>query len=52
MGKFVYTQGFHDGRWWFSFGFGSRYAGGCTSGLISGLSNLQMPSLVRHVVSS
>jgi hypothetical protein len=23
-------QGFHDGRWWFSIGFGSRYAGGCT----------------------
>lgn len=28
-------------------GFGSRYAGGCTSGhAISGLSNLQLPSLV------
>jgi len=28
-------------------GFGSRYAGGCTSGhAISGLSNLQMPSLL------
>lgn len=28
-------------------GFGARYAGGCTSGhAISGLSNLQMPSLV------
>jgi uncharacterized membrane protein YedE/YeeE len=27
-------------------GFGSRYAGGCTSGhAISGLSNLQLPSL-------
>lgn len=27
-------------------GFGSRYAGGCTSGhAISGLSNLQIPSL-------
>lgn len=30
----------------FLIGFGSRYAGGCTSGhAISGLSNLQMPSL-------
>jgi uncharacterized membrane protein YedE/YeeE len=28
-------------------GFGSRYAGGCTSGhAISGLSNLQLPSLI------
>ena len=28
-------------------GFGSRYAGGCTSGhAISGLSNLQFPSLI------
>ncbi|MDX1462269.1 MAG: YeeE/YedE thiosulfate transporter family protein, partial [Marinirhabdus sp.] len=28
-------------------GFGARYAGGCTSGhAISGLSNLQMPSLI------
>jgi len=28
-------------------GFGSRYAGGCTSGhAISGLSNLQIPSLI------
>ena len=27
-------------------GFGSRYAGGCTSGhAISGMSNLQLPSL-------
>ncbi|UPT70627.1 MAG: YeeE/YedE family protein [Flavobacterium sp. JAD_PAG50586_2] len=31
----------------FMIGFGSRYAGGCTSGhAISGLSNLQMPSLI------
>ncbi|WP_394345964.1 YeeE/YedE family protein [Flavobacterium caseinilyticum] len=31
----------------FFIGFGSRYAGGCTSGhAISGLSNLQMPSLI------
>ncbi len=31
-------------------GFGSRYAGGCTSGhAISGLSNLQMPSLIAVV---
>jgi uncharacterized membrane protein YedE/YeeE len=31
-------------------GFGSRYAGGCTSGhAISGLSNLQMPSLLAVV---
>ena len=31
-------------------GFGSRYAGGCTSGhAISGLSDLQMPSLVAVV---
>jgi uncharacterized membrane protein YedE/YeeE len=31
----------------FMIGFGSRYAGGCTSGhSISGLSNLQWPSLV------
>jgi hypothetical protein len=31
----------------FLVGFGSRYAGGCTSGhAISGLSNLQMPSLI------
>ncbi|HRA73444.1 MAG TPA: YeeE/YedE thiosulfate transporter family protein, partial [Flavobacterium sp.] len=30
----------------FLIGFGSRYAGGCTSGhAISGLSNLQVPSL-------
>jgi len=30
----------------FLVGFGSRYAGGCTSGhAISGLSNFQMPSL-------
>src|SRR5690625_7667706 len=32
----------------FLVGFGSRYAGGCTSGhAISGLSNLQLPSLIR-----
>ncbi len=31
----------------FCVGFGSRYGGGCTSGhAISGLSNLQLPSLV------
>ncbi|AZQ65154.1 YeeE/YedE family protein [Flammeovirga pectinis] len=31
-------------------GFGSRYAGGCTSGhAISGLSNLQLPSLIACV---
>jgi uncharacterized membrane protein YedE/YeeE len=34
----------------FLVGFGSRYAGGCTSGhAISGLSNLQWPSLVATV---
>ncbi|AKQ45533.1 YeeE/YedE family protein [Rufibacter radiotolerans] len=34
----------------FMIGFGSRYAGGCTSGhAISGLSNLQWPSLVAVV---
>ena len=31
-------------------GFGARYAGGCTSGMaISGLSNLQLPSLVAVI---
>ena len=31
-------------------GFGARYAGGCTSGhSISGLSNLQMPSLIATI---
>jgi uncharacterized membrane protein YedE/YeeE len=31
-------------------GFGTRYAGGCTSGhAISGLSNLQLPSLVAVI---
>lgn len=31
-------------------GFGSRYAGGCTSGhAVSGLSNLQLPSLIAVV---
>jgi uncharacterized membrane protein YedE/YeeE len=31
----------------FLVGFGARYAGGCTSGhAISGLSNLQLPSLI------
>jgi uncharacterized membrane protein YedE/YeeE len=31
-------------------GFGARYAGGCTSGhAISGLSNLQLPSLISVV---
>ena len=34
----------------FLVGFGSRYAGGCTSGhAISGLSNLQLPSLIAVV---
>ena len=34
----------------FAVGFGSRYAGGCTSGhAISGLSNLQLPSLIAVV---
>ena len=34
----------------FLIGFGSRYAGGCTSGhAISGLSNLQIPSLIAVV---
>jgi uncharacterized membrane protein YedE/YeeE len=32
-------------------GFGTRYAGGCTSGhAISGLSNLQIPSLKAVIV--
>jgi uncharacterized membrane protein YedE/YeeE len=31
-------------------GFGSRYAGGCTSGhAISGLSDLQMPSFIAVI---
>ena len=34
----------------FLVGFGTRYAGGCTSGhAISGLSNLQWPSLVATI---
>ena len=34
----------------FLVGFGARYAGGCTSGhAISGLSNLQLPSLVAVI---
>lgn len=34
----------------FMVGFGSRYAGGCTSGhAISGLSNLQLPSLIAVI---
>lgn len=34
----------------FLVGFGSRYAGGCTSGhAIMGLSNLQLPSLIAVV---
>ncbi len=34
----------------FFIGFGSRWAGGCTSGhAITGLSNLQLPSLVAVV---
>jgi hypothetical protein len=31
-------------------GFGTRYAGGCTSGhAIMGLSNLQLPSLIATI---
>ena len=34
----------------FLVGFGTRYAGGCTSGhAIMGLSNLQMPSLIATI---
>lgn len=34
----------------FLIGFGTRYAGGCTSGhAISGLSNLQLPSLIAVI---
>ena len=34
----------------FLVGFGARYAGGCTSGhAISGLSNLQIPSLIAVI---
>lgn len=34
----------------FAIGFGARYAGGCTSGhAISGLSNLQLPSLIAVI---
>jgi hypothetical protein len=34
----------------FLIGFGTRYAGGCTSGhAISGLSNLQLPSLIATI---
>lgn len=34
----------------FFIGFGTRYAGGCTSGhAITGLSNLQLPSLVAVI---
>jgi uncharacterized membrane protein YedE/YeeE len=34
----------------FFIGFGARYGGGCTSGhAISGLSNLQLPSLIAVV---
>jgi len=34
----------------FLIGFGTRYAGGCTSGhAITGLSNLQLPSLVAVI---
>lgn len=34
----------------FMIGFGTRYAGGCTSGhAISGLSNLQLPSLIAVI---
>jgi hypothetical protein len=44
LGK-IYSQSkdFYDGWGGFMIGFGSRYAGGCTSGhAISGLSNLQV----------
>jgi len=34
----------------FLIGFGTRYAGGCTSGhAISGLSDLQLPSLIAVI---
>jgi len=34
----------------FLVGFGTRYAGGCTSGhAITGLSNLQIPSLIAVI---
>jgi uncharacterized membrane protein YedE/YeeE len=34
----------------FLVGFGSRYGGGCTSGhAISGLSNMQLPSLIAVI---
>jgi uncharacterized membrane protein YedE/YeeE len=34
----------------FLVGFGTRYAGGCTSGhSINGLSNLQLPSLIATI---
>jgi uncharacterized protein len=34
----------------FLVGFGTRYAGGCTSGhAITGLSNLQLPSLIAVI---
>ncbi|MFD2247376.1 YeeE/YedE family protein [Pontibacter ruber] len=34
----------------FAIGFGARYAGGCTSGhAISGLSNLQLPSMIAVI---
>ena len=34
----------------FMIGFGTRYAGGCTSGhVITGLSNLQLPSLIAVI---
>jgi uncharacterized membrane protein YedE/YeeE len=37
----------------FLIGFGSRYAGGCTSGhSISGMANYNGPHLLRLVVSS
>ena len=47
----------HSGKGFFIFlgggfliGFGTRYAGGCTSGhAISGLSNLQLPSLIAVI---
>jgi uncharacterized membrane protein YedE/YeeE len=33
MGKFIHSERIYNDRyWWFLIGFGSRYAGGCTSG--------------------
>jgi uncharacterized membrane protein YedE/YeeE len=47
LGKFLTLKGFIIVVGGFLIGFGSRYAGGCTSGhSISGMANLQWPSLV------